>query len=574
MFNQIDALNAKRMTSTQIAEAFVPTSGFEKLQNFDHVYVVGPRGSGKTTLLKMLTSEGLSAWTHRDAARTREKVQFSSVFLPADELWASQVSEVDTRSAFTLQMMIASVETMISRTTSSPSDHLHVDIARSDEGQLVKFLSELWGLGEVLGGFRSLRLKLELLLAHLPRTDMADHVLSSPDPLSLLLPALRAFNQAANESLRTWALLLDEMELAPSEVHQIVMNFVRGGSGMLALKISMSPFDRYMDFYGRDSQVIPAPGHDYQTINLAGQDSRDLRRITFGLWNASLRSRNLRFLRLQDALNDHEQSRRQPYDRDIVARMIRADEDFARWLVDRGVDLEDTRDLPYYLSSATIRKASPLLVYRDALLNFRDGKPVMRSRKKSFEPFTGSDAVVRILEGNPRWIKSAFGLMLEYFDDNLGTISRGFQMTALKEVASRFESLLRVLPNRQQLAGVSTLELVDNVTRYLRDRNLGAFSADAPNSFTVDRQSSPQFNSALMLGLYSGAIVHVRDRKSPSVLSSFANERFRITHLLSVRDGKELPLRLGKDVSLSTILAHKRRPDRQQLVFDWNQNAD
>lgn len=570
-----DSFNAKRMTARQVAGSFVTPAEFDRLATNDHIYIIGPRGSGKTTMLRMLTGESLSAWDGPDAVDARNRIDFSSVFVPADELWASQTSTGDVNVAFATQLLLAVVETMVYRTSGSAGVHLPAHLSAEREAALATHFASLWGLSGVVGGFRGLQSALEILLLDLHRRDLSRHALSAPDSLRLVVPALDAFNRETEQRGHRWSILLDEMELAPVAVHRMVTSFVRGGPVSLSLKISMSPFDRFMEFYGETA--TPSAGNDFETIYLSGRPLRELRTFTNGLWAETLRSRGLPAREMSSVLDENGPGRRDREEQPktglaLVISMAQRDTALRNWLRSRDVNLQDPSRMSYFERSATIRKISPLVVYRDTLLNFRDGHPVKRSRKKSFEPYIGANAVTTILEGNPRWIKSAFAQMLERYDKRGQRISAGFQLDAITAVADRFESLLRVLPTRQGSGeAMPTLDLVDAISHYLRNRNLGEFSADAPNSFVVDPATPPAVHRALLLGLYAGAIVHVRSRTSPAVLSSFTNERFRLTYLLSVRDGKELPLRLGKDVSLSAILApRRRRATAPVLPLDWN----
>ncbi|CAH0231331.1 hypothetical protein SRABI98_02753 [Microbacterium sp. Bi98] len=581
MSNGLDAFNAKRMTADQVAGSFVVPAEFDRLSGNDHVYVIGPRGSGKTTLLRMLTGETLRAWEGSEAEAARRRIDYTSIFVPADELWASQASSGNIRVAFAGQLLLAAIDAMTYRVSGNLGVHLPASLSLSSEIALTNHFARLWGLGEVLGGFKGLQAGLELLLLELPRQDLGDHALAAPDSLRLLVPALEAFNREVEQRGHRWALLLDEMELAPPAVHAMVTRFVRGGPPILTLKISMSPFDRFMQIYGEEA--LPAPGNDFDTIYLSGRPVRELRAFTNGLWRSALKARGLQHRELSAALDDRAPT---PRDRPAADRsgvgfvrsMANRDPELRQWLRRRQVNLSDASSMSYSERSATIRKITPLLVYRDALLNFRDGQPVKRSRKKSFEPFTGANAIATILEGNPRWIKSAFAQMLERYDARTQSISAGFQLDSLTSVADRFEALLRVLPTRQgDGEAMAPLQLVDTIARYLRDRNLGPFTADAPNSFVVDHGTPDEVRRALLLCLYAGAIVHLRSRNSPAVLSSFTNERFRLTYLLSVRDGKELPLRLGKDVRLTSVLEVPRsrlrsRPHEQgtALPLEWS----
>lgn len=573
---RFETFNAKKMSALEVANSFVVPSYFYSMASKDHCYIIGPRGSGKTTLLRMLQGETLMGWTGAPAERARKGIDYSAIFLPADELWASQTNEATANAAFTAQMLYAFVEAMIYR--SSEADrygnkiHLPVELTYSQEDDVSRQCAEAWGLHGASPGFVGLLKGLDLYLARVStgRTD-GETALEKADAMTLLAFGIRAFNRAVGQPDHQWALLLDEMELAPAEIHREVVSFVRGGASNLVLKISMSPFDRYMHQFGVGGG--PIPGHDFQTIYLSDPSLRERRSITNGLWNEALRARGLPHSQLVDALgtvdkplNDHRSAYRDrpnPYTQpDKFLRYMQSrDRDFSRWLKDRRIDIDMIDNLSYIERSATIRKVLPLLVFRDAILQFRkDGSTVRRSRNKTVEPFTGAVAITRILEGNPRWIKVAFAAMLDYYDVRTRTVSPGFQFDAVTQLANRFEALLRVLPRPQaQTSIVSVPELVNVIASYMSEQNCGEFSPDPINCFTVDDSVPNDVLDALISGLYAGAFVHVRNRRSAAVLSDFRGERFRIAYLLGTRDRLEFPLRLGKDVALSKILIGNAR---------------
>ncbi|MGV0747293.1 ORC-CDC6 family AAA ATPase [Mycolicibacter minnesotensis] len=564
-----DTFNAKKMSAIEVAKSFVVPSYFTTLAGKDHCYIAGPRGSGKTTLLRMLQGETLMGWTGEQASSIRRQIDYSTIFLPTDELWASQTSEASATAAFTAQILYAFTETLIYRRSKidryGNPVHLPVSLSHDKEVDFCSQCIKAWGLESANPSIVGLQKELDLYLARVSSglTDGSSIIERSP-ALSLISFGIRAFNRTVSQPDHQWALLLDEMELAPTKIHRDVVSFVRGGTANLILKISMSPFDRYVHSFGVEGG--PIPGHDFQTIYLFGQNSRDIRVLTNGLWAESLRARGLPHVPLSKALGTEREPlqslRNHPTPYSDVPGFFRyvqtRDRGFAAWLRRRHIDVEALDQLSYNDRSATVRKVLPLLVFRDALLNYRDGNVARRSRKKSLEPFTGAGAVTRALEGNPRWIKVAFAHMLNYYDIRTRTINQGFQFDALTELANRFESLLRVLPRRNlKQQTLSVPDLVNKIAAYMNQQNLGTFAPDPQNCFTVDAALPAEVFDALIMGLYAGAFVHVRNRKSPAVLSELSGERFRLAYLLGVRDGREFPLRLGKDVSLYEILQTK-----------------
>ncbi len=75
----VAAFNAKAMPFAEIARTFVPPRKFAELAGHWNAVLVGPRGSGKTTLFKMLSVQGLSAWTGDEAVSYRAGIDYSGI---------------------------------------------------------------------------------------------------------------------------------------------------------------------------------------------------------------------------------------------------------------------------------------------------------------------------------------------------------------------------------------------------------------------------------------------------------------------------------------------------------------
>lgn len=553
-------LNAKRMSPIEVARSFVMPDIFEEISGLDHCYVVGPRGSGKTTLLRMLHGESLAAWQGPIADQQRSRITYSGIFLPSDELWASQTNSTTARAAFAIQMLLSfldCIEYRMGRRGSNTPIHLGVTLDAKGETEFARTCAQGWGVSPTSNTILGLQAALDLLLLRLDAPGCEGGPLGSEGTLELLRFGVRAFNRAVGQPHHRWAVLLDELELAPLEIHNEVQRYIRGGTGELILKVSMSPFDRYMHSFIAQG-VAPSAGHDFRAVYLSGQSRRGIRRFTEGLWKETLRNSGHPQVGMTRAFGATGADRVAGVNSEVEAMLVRArsvDPGFSAWLKRRMIDPNHLERLTYNERSATVRKVYPLLVFRDALITFRKDRPVRRSRKKSVEPFTGASAIATALEGNPRWIKSAFAEMIRSYDPASQFVLPGFQLDALKGVANRFDALLHVLPRTEEIApSVSVPALVDSIASFFSDQNLGPFNAEPPNCFTVDAEVPQPIVDALALALYAGAIVHVRDRRSSAVLSDFHDQRFRLAYILGVRDGKEFPLRLGRDAGLSRIL--------------------
>ena len=597
-----EALNAKKLSSYEIAQGFVLSAQYEQLVSPDHAYLVGPRGSGKTTLLRMLEGPALMAWNHRRAPEFRRRVSYSSVFLPADRLWAAQIgsdsaqSDVGQRlgtAAFGTQMLYGLVETLRYRLGDGEADsvHLGVSLSHQREVQLVAECAEAWQLPVRVGSIEGLQAALDLRLLQISNViDESADIDSistmywlNASPLAQFRYGIRAINRACNQPDHRWALLLDEMELAPPAIHRSLMSSLRGGDRNIVVKLSFSPFDRYIGSMETVGGAVA--NNDFKPIYLWYGNRLGGRKFTGGLWRRMIQDR-YNYRPAIDVLGPSKidisgggDFRRNTYSSDgeevsLIKKMSSIDPGLATYLKDHSVDLDHLEELSYNSRSATLRKIYPLVVFRDALLEAGPNGLERRSRKKVTECFTGVDAVFAALEGNPRWSKAVFSELLSLYEGS-GRVRPGTQYDVLLEASERFESLLRVLSfeRRRDYAytDFSVLELLDSISKYFSDRNLGDFTADPPSVFRVDRKVPGSVLSALEAALSAGAIIHLRGKSSPTVLGSLVGERFRLAYLLTIRDRLEVPFRIGKTVALSRILQdsfagfEKRRIDSYSL---------
>ena len=116
-----------------------------------------------------------------------------------------------------------------------------------------------------------------------------------------------------------------------------------------------------------------------------------------------------------------------------------------------------------------------------------------------------------------------------------------------------------MLPNSDDgsASEMSVLALIDAIATYLSESVLGRFGPDPHGSFVVDAGVTGDVLACLRVALNAGAIVHVRQSSSKTVLTSLTNERFRLAYLLAPRREHEFMLRLGRPVPLSRILGSR-----------------
>lgn len=584
-------MNARRMTSREVAQTFVIPPQYEEITSLDHTFLIGPRGSGKTTLLRMLQGQALMQWQHRRAHVYRRRVSYSTIFLPADRLWDAQMTglvettpeaEELATAAFGLQMLSAFVETALYRTASADeygeSVHLPAALRHVDEVEFVHACASAWLLNVSVPSLLGLQTALDQRLASVSsllerarREAVPSPIWVATDALANLRFGIRAFNRYSRQPEHRWALLLDEMELAPQRIHQALTRSLRGGDPNLILKLSISPVDLREEKHADPRD--PVAGHDYAAVYLLHGSRPGTKRFTDGLVRRLLQDSDREYRPLPRLLGSSSideppmNGTRDTYavgpKQALIARMGQEDPSFKEYLDRNDVDPSRLDELTYLKRSSTIRRVLPLLVYRDSLIEFKDGRPYHRPRRKNTdECFTGGDAVSTALEGNPRWIKTAFSRMILSYDlSSTPNIPRGAQYDSLHDLAKRFESLLSLLASGEGAGEISVLGLVNRIAEYFHAENTGPFRSDPPGSFVVGADVPEPLREALRAAIYAGAVIHLRSQGSPTLITNLVGERFRLAHLLSYRKLLELPLRTGKEVQLGKILAASKQDE-------------
>lgn len=587
MSSEFSSLNARSMTTESVVRSFVVPETFYQLTSNDHAFLLGPRGSGKTTLLKMLSCRYLARWDRLDpdaALGATGRLGFTGVFLPTDSLWTTQTHKSAGTMAFACQLLNRIVDAMQFRIEGQAkggvAPRFPVTFSAAQEVELVKELSAAWGVAVQANTLRSLSSSLDRML--LSASSMSGSTSMSREPFQLAIHGVRAFNRIAGQPDHRWGILIDELEIAPDEIATRVMRLVRGGSSELILKISMSPSDRtgLLTDIGR-----PMPGHDFVPVHLLSQSMAAKRQFTQVLWHQALEQADIVPASVEASFGrSFQESAREEGILDPLRQEFELalswDPEFARWFESRGLTLDALSKMDYDQRSAVVRKVYPLLVYRNGnfKITTRPDEWRRRSRKKEFEAFSGASQIINALEGNPRWIKSAFRIMIGSASRVNGQVDAPMQYSALLDVARSFESFLRFIPSPASpgrvVSDLSLIQLVDAVADFMHKRHTGEFTPDPPNSFTVEAAFAEQLGPIIDLGLHSGGIVHLRTSASSGLVNDHVGQRFRLTYLLAVRPTRSFPMRLGRAVNLGHILQHggigsSVFSDAGQLQLPW-----
>lgn len=581
--------NARSLPAVDVARSFVPPEPhFVRLLSRNHTLLLGPRGSGKTTLLKMLTTRALAAWKHDNAQDYIQRIEFNAAFVPADVAWGRQVEAFGTlfdprksEAAFvihTLRALVFAMREAIELGRAAAPDHakrLAVLMSPSQESQFVNLVSESLQirprLPTVLGLELALQASLDLINVS---GDLANFGIDSfASKLSLLISA---FNGITGGDQRRWALLFDELEIAPARIKSFLLSGIRSFDERIVIKLALAPF---MDDAGfeRDPKS-PQPLHDYHAIQLTYPNKEEAFAFSSQLFLETLQRLGLETKSLATVLRvptgTESFSRRAgrrvgSIPREFVS-LYEKDESFRRYYDEKGFD-----NPAYTFDEATtaqdIRKVLPIVIARDYYLRrFAGGRVTANRSRKAPTLYTGHPSLIEITEGNPRAIMTMVGPMAQDFVKDRASfrdedfIPPTLQGTAIRRVELLLTSLLQVIP--LDLGGFAKgkglLDFVDQVGRAFETRLLSKpFAPDYVGTFILDENVTPAVVSAVGKALNAGAFVHVPspDSNSDILLRGLVGQRFRVSYALASR--YRLLLTLGDRIHLSRLLLEMRGLD-------------
>lgn len=599
-----DAYNARSLRDEEIAARFVPPPFFDTLLSPQHQLVVGPRGSGKTTLLRMLQQNALATWKHRNAARVRGTIAFEGIFVPADRSWGEQF-RVDSEGArpdlqaaianatFTTHVLRSLVRTLILHARTEASDDRDTTgYSREAEEDLSRHFLRAWQMGGGLPSFNGVRQELRLRLSWLARArkrlrrgDVDVDTLESLDWIDLdFLGEVGSAVEAVNDHLgvegKRWALLFDELEVAPDEIRSALIGSLRVPDAHLVLKLALSPYPgRAVSFETQTSlAATPREGHDYDLISLTHPErvsvDRFGRQILDSLirHSAEIESSPERIFGQSRISTPAAQwlttgTAYAPGTRKMnaLATYIKSDPGVLSYLESRGITVDKVGLVRAESRAAHLRKIAPLVALREYYSEEPSPGSTRRKyrQRKTYGFYTGLAMLLAISEGNPRSILYLFGPMLEEasWKEN-ARIDESTQSRAIEELMASFRTLLKTIPAPTagtvfsdtvfNSASRGLLDLLDHIGEYFAEYVYSTdFTPDPPGSFIVDAHTPDETLAAIEAAVNVGALIFVPDADGLDYFGSARGKRLRLNFLLAAHH--RLPLRLGRSVSLSSI---------------------
>ncbi len=608
------SFNARSLPASRVAETFIPPPQFDTLIERQHHLLIGPRGSGKTTLLKMLQTTALEAWGHPHAPRFRELIDYTGVFIPTDIAWLSQLNsltdrgmepmeaEVLSRSLFTTHAMKSLVTALDNRLHPEESARIAFRRLVADEnveGNLVTELAAAWGLHVRVPSLSGLALALSTRLMQISAFAKRELGLSSEgrreriasseslhidfitaatifvETVELFFPATR------NER---WALLFDELELAPPSIRDDLIAAIRSVDSRFLFKLSLSPYTSQVTNQGEVTS--PMAGHDHLELNLTYANSTDAYGFCRELFMRIVADFGIDIKSPADLLGgsifgidesfvghsiSEAESEYRPGGR-LGKRFIslaKADETFRHYLDEHKIDVQNLDKLPQNLRDRYVRKVRSIVAVRSEYRSADDLYASTRRRtrgRKNPVLYSGERSTFAMAEGNPRWLIGLTTRLLRDDRSKSRVIPPNVQARETALLANRFRALLKTIPTIAPSGYPrGLLSILDPIGEYFHDQVVRrAFNADPVGSFVVDADSPAWLIDSLGKALNTGAIIYVPDPDASSIVSSIKGKRFRLSYALAPHYG--LPLLLLREISLKTILT--RQSDQDTLEFE------
>lgn len=590
------AFNARTLPHKELTDSFILSDSYKKLVSPSHSILVGPRGSGKTTLMRMMQVESLNHWSHSEADSYRDNMDYSGVFIPTDRFWKTQFdnlrsnASIATKTNYQLLMSLflyhvierfcSVVEFRVNRAKKTPYNYRAVEIEKAEEIQLVNELSALWCVAPAMASLRSLESSISKKKSEISSyfnaicsgNTVEEPEVSRSDIVSLLDSSARIVNSYLDERGEKWVFLFDELELAPEEIVQPLVNSMRGGPEDIIFKLSLSPYHK--DIVVTSNSDSAMGGQDHEVVRLTGTD--DVLGIKFSEQIcANVFSKN----GLTGSIRDYfeEPDKEMDVEKEFQG-LAKKDPSFLGYLERNGIDLSKIGEYTDKNKGPTIRKIKFVAQIRNYYFKQQ------RKKKRSPDLYVGFNNLCKSMEYNPRMLIGLMNVLLSFVTEKKKIIKIHEQVTSLKRMFESHKSLLNTISVDDEDLKFSTVyEFIEIIGEKFRGYILGEeFRAEPRGTLVFNKAENERFEKVIGLALNAGALVqdnsgaetyynNIDIKESRCRLSFiFAHEfslllsKPRAIDLCSLFGVEELSFVKKEDVASKSVV--KSRPVKRQVT--------
>jgi hypothetical protein len=585
-----DSFNARAVSAERLAKGFIPSANFGTVSRRAHTLVVGPRGSGKTCLLKMLQPAALNVWTSAEAEGFKKKIDFSGVYIPADISWNQQLKYLGAdrlpdrlrlrieAATVTAHVLHAFISTALDRMniTDRSLRRLHLKLSDRVEMQICETLAKRWKIALSAPTLLSLKHSLRgrgmdiwhqaITCASQGNSDNFSVLEAEPllnfDFLSEVLYLIEVIDDYTGRKDDRWALLFDELEIAPAWMLEKLILAFRSVGQKLVLKLTISPYTKIGVLA---SPNAPQSGQDFDLIRLWYGYKQEGRAFSSKLFERVLAENGINDttpakILGSSPLKGGDESSAGAYTigsshHKLLLRAYSNDSSFRDYCQKNKLNLNQINLLSEGERASLIRKITPTVIIRDTFRKPDRGdtsKILQRSRKRP-TVYSGADTFFEMMEANPRWLIGVLHEMIPIIK-KAGRVTPSKQLELIERTASRFTSMLATYPlgSEGNYSSVSLIRALDAIGAYIhKSVVLDHFSSEPFGSFTVDKQTPRAVFDALGTALNAGAIV-LHGSENEHLGEGLLGKRFRLSYILSPH--YKIPLRLSRPFPISAAI--------------------
>lgn len=573
--NFYTAFNARHLAPKEVAKTFIWSESYGKLIQDNHSIILGARGCGKTTLMKMLTVPALHNWTSDERAMDiRLNIPFYAIYVSTDIYWnvKNKTYGDQLKSYKGLSERISHFSVNSNVFTSICDTFLNIitfelnDDDEDKEIELCRGLIKAWKLKPtipkivfvkeaIIARIDEVNQLIQKIIFNNAETDTLDlpdyFNMSFDSSLELVIPQFERIYKI--DTGKKWALCFDELEFAPIWLQNKLFGSLRSRTQYILYKLSASPILPSELEKSLMADYSPSVDNDVTMIKM--WDSSDTEEFSRKIISSFLKID----INISDFFGSNEIYNKTRYSYKKGSRfykelfeLIDKDDSFCSFLEKKGIDVESPILMEGKQKDELFRKIKPIVYFRNAFIKMNTNSTnSKRSRKSVSELYYGLEVLLKVCDGNPRWL---IGIISQMLLKSKGEApSKEMQYKQLFESAKRFKNVIANIPVG---FGDSTVDdLMERICMFFNAEVLGEdFQMDPRGTIIVDEKAISNYSNISRIiekATSQGALILI-DSDDNSFDFEVKGKRFKISYLFAIL--YNLPLRKYNTVNLSECL--------------------